>query len=50
MTSISVGGTENGSRDDMVSPAQSQAMSQMQRMGGMEEREGEAEELQQLET
>lgn len=39
------------SRDDMTSPsAQSQTVSQMQRMGGLEEREQEREELHQLEA
>ena len=41
---------ENGSQDDKASMAPSQAMSQMQRMGGLEEREMEAQELRQLET
>ncbi len=42
------GGVDNGTREDVISP--SSQMSQMQRMGGMEEREHEAEELRQLET
>lgn len=39
------------SRENMISPSQhSVAMSQMQRMGGLEDREQEAEELHQLEA
>ena len=38
------------SRDDMVTPGGQSQMSQMQRMGGLEEREQEREELHQLET
>ena len=45
------GSPESMSRnDEVISPTQNQAMSQVQRMGGLEEREREREELQQLET
>lgn len=44
------GSSDAGYREEVVSPAQSQSMSQVQRMGGLEEREQEAQELQQLET